>query len=101
MREVPLGDARITDLEGWMDAVMSELPELTNFVLPSGTGASAALHLARATCRRAERAVVTLARGQTVRPTVIIYLNRLSDLLFALARQANHRANVADTLWSA
>ena len=77
----------------------TELPPLRAFVLPAGTPQAAALHLARTVCRRAERSVVHLAHDAAVPPLFIIYLNRLSDLLFTLARLANHRAGVADETW--
>jgi cob(I)alamin adenosyltransferase len=90
-----------TRLEGIIDALETELPPLTNFILPGGCVPAAQLHLARTVCRRAERLVVKLARqpGGTVSPALIIYLNRLSDLLFVLARVANHRARVSDIPW--
>ncbi|MNC99788.1 Cob(I)yrinic acid a,c-diamide adenosyltransferase [compost metagenome] len=68
-------------------------------MLPAGTAKAAALHLARTTCRRAERAVVALAQDEDVPPAFLVYLNRLSDLLFALARLANQAAGVADVTW--
>ena len=78
------------------DAVM---PPLRSFVLPGGTPAAALLQQARTVCRRAERAVVTLAREADVDPRIIVYLNRLSDLLFVLARFENHRAGLAEERW--
>ncbi len=89
-------------LEVWIDGMESELPPLTQFVLPGGTPAGAALHLARTVCRRAEREVVKLSRvaGESVPTTVVIYLNRLSDFLFVLARAVNNRAGVKDTFWT-
>lgn len=79
----------VVRLEGWCDEVNANLPDLTSFVLPGGTAAGAALHLARAVCRRAERAVVALSRQEKVNPQAVAYLNRLSDLLFIFARDAN------------
>ncbi|MCX6136951.1 MAG: cob(I)yrinic acid a,c-diamide adenosyltransferase [Ignavibacteriales bacterium] len=87
-------------LEKEIDALDAKLPPLKNFVLPGGTSAAALLHFARTVCRRAERAVVTLARAEKIGPEIIIYLNRLSDLLFVLARYANHRAGSVETNWS-
>jgi len=74
---------------------------LTQFILPGGSAGAAHLHVARTTCRRAERAVVGLLRqhGQAVAPASLIYLNRLSDLLFTLARAANHRLGLPDVPW--
>jgi cob(I)alamin adenosyltransferase len=68
-------------------------------VLPAGTPKAAALHVARAVCRRAERSVVHLAHDDEVPPLFVVYLNRLSDLLFTLARLANHRAGAGDVTW--
>ena len=86
-------------LERAMDTWDTELPELHQFVLPGGTPAAAALHLARAVCRRAERQVVSLAGEGAVDPLAIVYLNRLSDLLFIAARLANHRAGRPELHW--
>ncbi len=95
----PLPLDRIGEMEAWIDAAESELPTLRAFVLPGGTPGGAALHLARTVCRRAERAVVALAREASVSDGVIRYLNRLSDLLFACARLENHRAGAGDVEW--
>lgn len=88
-------------LEGVIDALESELPTLTSFILPGGSRSAAQIHLARTVCRRAERLVVKLARqpGGDVPAALIVYLNRLSDLLFVLARALNHRARIADIPW--
>jgi cob(I)alamin adenosyltransferase len=94
-----IGDAEIVRLERAIDAAEEELAPLKTFVLPGGSPGGAHLHLARTVCRRAERAVVALAGGEAVRPEVLRYLNRLSDLLFVLARLANARAGVADVPW--
>jgi cob(I)alamin adenosyltransferase len=94
-----LDPARIEALEQWIDAGDAELEPLASFILPGGSPAAAALHLARTVCRRAERRVVTLSHQATVRPEYLVYLNRLSDLLFTLGRVANRRAGVADTPW--
>jgi cob(I)alamin adenosyltransferase len=95
--EIP--STRIAEFEAAMDAADTELPPLRAFVLPAGTPQSAALHHARTVCRRAERSVVHLAHIAPVPPVLIVYLNRLSDLLFTLARLANHRSGVADKIW--
>lgn len=94
---LPLGT--IDEMERWMDEMDASLPELTNFVLPGGTPEAAALHLARTVARRAERSVVTLARISEVDAGIITYLNRLSDLLFVMARSANARGGEGDVLW--
>jgi cob(I)alamin adenosyltransferase len=91
--------ARIAQLEAAIDAGESELEPLRAFILPGGTGKAAALHVARTVCRRAERRAVTLARTTQFPPLVIIYLNRLSDLLFVLARVANRRGGVGEVTW--
>jgi len=95
----PLPVDRPEEMEGWIDEASGELPELREFVLPGGTAGAAALHSARTICRRAERMVVHLALHEAVEEDVIVYLNRLSDLLFSMARLANHRAGAADVTW--
>ena len=85
-------------LEAAIDAADTELAPLTDFVLPGGTAASATLHFSRAVCRRTERIAVALAQEEDLSKPVLIYLNRLSDLLFTLARLANHQAGVKDVL---
>jgi cob(I)alamin adenosyltransferase len=95
----PLPGARVGEMEGWIDEADGELEPLRAFVLPGGSSGAAALHVARAVCRRAERAVVALAAAEPVAPGVVTYLNRLSDLLFTLARLENHRAGRGDVLW--
>jgi cob(I)alamin adenosyltransferase len=95
-------DARhIGQLESAIDRFEAQLAPLTAFILPGGTSAAAALHLARTICRRAERRVVSLAEtaGEEVSADVVVYLNRLGDLLFVLARAANKSASVDEPLW--
>jgi len=89
----------VTAIEQIIDQHEATLPALKNFILPGGTGKAAALHVARTICRRAERAVVALARDEQINPIVIHYLNRLSDLLFVLARAVNKQAGRADIVW--
>jgi cob(I)alamin adenosyltransferase len=91
--------AQVRRLERAIDACDRGLPELRSFVLPGGTPAAALLHQARTVCRRAERSVVTLARETDVDPRIVVYLNRLSDLLFMLARVENQRAGLAEDRW--
>ena len=86
-------------LESLMDRLSAELPPLDNFILPAGTPAAVALHLARAVCRRAERRVLTLAEQEPVGEALRRYLNRLSDALFVMARYENKQAGVAETTW--
>jgi cob(I)alamin adenosyltransferase len=95
----PIGEPEILTLETIIDAREAELAPLTNFILPGGTPKAAALHVARTVCRRAERTVVTLARGVRVSPAIVRYLNRLSDLLFVLARSANAAGGRPDVKW--
>jgi|SRR5690606_12742963 len=96
----PISAGDVERLEALIDELTEELPPLTNFVLPAGTPASAALQLARATVRRAERETLTLSRRTDLNPQVLVALNRLSDLLFTLARVANVRAGVAEVKWT-
>ncbi len=90
---------RIANLERLVDEYDAKLPRLRTFILPSGSQAGALLHLARSVCRRAERAVVRLSRREDVNPDAIAYLNRLSDLLFVLARYVNKAARKPETTW--
>ena len=94
-----LDDARVAELEAEMDRADLELEPLKAFILPAGTPRAAALHVARTVCRRAERRVVSLAREVEIPEIVVVYLNRLSDLLFTLARLANRRAGAPDVEW--
>lgn len=95
----PLKESWAEDMEQAIDRFEVELPKMTHFILPGGTPASAALHLARTVCRRAERRAVPLLRDGTIPKDVVVFLNRLSDLLFVMARVANHRASVPDVKW--
>jgi cob(I)alamin adenosyltransferase len=91
--------AQVDGLERDCDRFNEALPELKSFVLPGGTETAAQLHVARATCRRAEREAIAAAGVVDVNPTVLVYLNRLSDLLFILARLANAAAGRDEPLW--
>lgn len=95
----PLGEAEVTVLEQAIDRLDAGLPPLKAFILPGGSPKGAAFHLARTVCRRAERTVVGLARETPVSPAIRHYLNRLSDLLFVLARAANAHAGAGDQPW--
>ncbi len=90
---------RLARLERWLDEREGRLPPLRRFVLPGGAPLAGALHVARAVCRRAERSVVALSQLEAVEPGATVYLNRLSDLLYVLAREANQRAGVGDDPW--
>ena len=91
--------AMIERLEKEIDVREEALPPLRAFVLPGGAPTAAFLHHARTVCRRAERSVVALARSSQVEPLTIVYLNRLSDLLFVLARNENHRLRRRERTW--
>lgn len=95
----PLPVQRPAEFEDWIDRIEPRLQPLDAFILPGGDAAGAALHLARTVCRRAERAVVELAAAEEVPPEILVYLNRLSDLLFELARDANRQAGIDETRW--
>ena len=86
-----VGNARVEEMEKLIDEFWGELPELKNFILPSGNSAGAHLHLARVICRRVERELVTFGQTVSLRPELYIYLNRLSDFLFASARWVNFK----------
>jgi cob(I)alamin adenosyltransferase len=88
----------ISRLEAWIDLFETELPPLRRFILAGGSRAGAALHVARTICRRAERAMVSLGRD-AFEPELLVYVNRLSDLLFVMARAVNHRAGAPETEW--
>ncbi len=94
-----IDEQRIEELERAIDICEQELEPLRSFIIPGGTPKAAALHVARTVCRRAERRVVRLAHEEELPALVIIYLNRLSDLLFMLARVANSRAGAGEVTW--
>lgn len=99
LEKADLSEARITLFEKTIDAADQQLPPLKAFVLPAGTPKAAALHVARTVCRRAERSVVHLGHESPVPDLFLVYLNRLSDLLFTLARLANKRDGAGDVIW--
>jgi cob(I)alamin adenosyltransferase len=94
-----LPDSRIAQMESWIDEADDELPELRSFILPGGTPGGAALHVARTVCRRTERRVIELSADEDVAPSIVVFLNRLSDLLFMLARLENSRAGGTEQPW--
>ena len=96
----PIDEADIARLEALIDRYDAQLEPLKSFILPGGHGAAAALHLARTVVRRAEREVVALGREEDLNPQVRVFLNRLSDLLFVLARIVNMRMGVSETRWA-
>jgi cob(I)alamin adenosyltransferase len=95
-----LDDSIIARLEMQIDAADVQLPPLRNFILPGGSELAARLHVARTVCRRAERRLVSFAMDRPVSPTILTFLNRLSDWLFVQARAANRQAGVSDIAWS-
>jgi cob(I)alamin adenosyltransferase len=98
LEKASIDDQRIAELEHAIDAGDAELEPLKSFVVPGGAPKAAALHVARTVCRRAERRVVAL-ENEEIPPIVVVYLNRLSDLLFTLARVANKRAGAGEVTW--
>lgn len=99
LAKAELSEARVLEFERRIDEADRELPALRAFVLPAGTPKAAALHLARTVCRRAERSVVRLGHEAQTPAIFHVYLNRLSDLLFTLARLANHQQGAGDQTW--
>lgn len=96
--KIVIDEASVAGVEQWIDQLEAGLPPLRHFILAGGGVAGATLHLARTICRRAERSVLLLG-ADNVDSVVRIYLNRLSDLLFVMARAANHRIGIAETKW--
>ena len=94
-----IDEDHVQEVEGWIDEIDSANPPLRAFVMPSGCELAARLHLARTVCRRAERLMVSLAQLEPVGTGPLRYMNRLSDLLFAMARRANHHAGVGNVPW--
>ncbi len=94
-----INDKNIKDLENKIDKIDSQLDPLKNFILPGGSCGAALCHLARTVCRRAERVLISLNKAETINPRIIIYINRLSDFLFVLARFLNKEQNIADLPW--
>lgn len=96
----PISEEMVEELEKWIDEITEPVPKLQNFILPGGTIFSAHIHHSRTICRRVERTIVSMNRQWTVNPYIIKWINRLSDLLFALARYENHINFVDDIIWS-
>ena len=99
LEKARIDEARVAELERAIDAADTELEPLRAFILPGGSPKAAALHVCRTVCRRAERRVVDISADAEIPALVVIYLNRLSDLLFTLARVANKRASTEETTW--
>ena len=98
VEKAAIDDDDVAQLEQWIDGLDAELPPLRRFVLAGGAPAGALLHLSRTVCRRAERRIVSLGAG-AVDPIVIVYMNRISDLLFVMARTINRRAGAPESEW--
>lgn len=96
---VSLDGKRIKELERIIDELEGKLPALQNFIFPGGSKVGALLHVARTICRRAEREIVRLADREKVNPNIVVYINRLSDTLFMLAREVNHKQKSAQEIW--
>lgn len=96
---ITVQESHSKQLESWIDELTAGIPELRSFVLPGGTQLNSFMHIARTVCRRAERSVLKLAREEDVSKDAKMYLNRLSDLLFAMARYESHRAKKPEYLW--
>jgi cob(I)alamin adenosyltransferase len=94
-----MSESHVARLEGQLDQFNAALSPLKDFILPGGSRAAGLAHVARAVCRRAERRLVALSREESVSPVMLQYLNRLSDLMFVLARALNRHAGVGDVLW--
>lgn len=94
-----LSEQDITEMEGWIDVMDSQLPKLHDFIIPGGCEASAKANMARTVCRRAERRVVELASEEDINPLVLAYINRLSDYLFVIGRYLNKFANFEEIVW--
>ena len=95
----PLTNNHVREVEGWIDEIDGTNDPMKGFVLPGGTELAARLHVARTVCRRAERRIVVLSRITEISPAAVKYVNRLSDLLFAMARRTNHDAGMPDVPW--
>jgi cob(I)alamin adenosyltransferase len=95
----PIAEQQVNTLERWIDEIEETLEPLRHFILPGGSVGAAVLHVARTVCRRTERRVVSLFHVEPGNPHIITYLNRLSDLLFVMARAVNAAAGVQDVIW--
>lgn len=94
-----LSPKRVSEIESEIDKIEAELPPLHHFIIPGGSKTASLLHLARTVCRRAERAIVALSQKDKVNPDLIVYMNRVGDLLFVLGRYENYRKKVPESTW--
>ncbi len=95
----PVSPSRVSELEAEIDRLWEQLPPLQNFILPGGSKTASLLHHARTVCRRAERSIIALSQKESVNPDIIIYINRVGDLLFTQARYANYKKKVPEAIW--
>jgi cob(I)alamin adenosyltransferase len=95
-----ISDEQVAEVEKWIDEIDAGNAPMKSFVMPGGTELAARLHLARTICRRAERAMIHLRNSEPVSGGAIIYMNRVSDMLFAMARRANKEAGIVDVPWT-
>jgi cob(I)alamin adenosyltransferase len=100
LQKAEVTQAMVEHLEEEIDKLDAELPPLSTFIVPDGTGAAAALHVARTIARRAERRAVALTKNEKLNPALVQYLNRSSSLLFVLARVVNKRAGIEEKKWA-
>lgn len=96
---VRIADEQVAEVERWIDLIEQGNTPMKSFVMPGGSELASRLHIARTVCRRAERAMIALSHSEPVTPSAIVYVNRVSDMLFAMARRANRTANVQDIPW--
>lgn len=94
-----LNESKVIELENIIDQYDKNLPPLKSFIIPGGTSGASLIHLSRSIVRRAERTLITLSKKDRINPNILAYLNRLSDLLFVMARHLNHEARIKDSLW--
>ncbi|NYZ73603.1 cob(I)yrinic acid a,c-diamide adenosyltransferase [Candidatus Micrarchaeota archaeon] len=90
---------RVSEIEAEIDKMEAELPPLHHFIAPGGSKTASLLHLARTVCRRVERAIVALSQKDKVNPDIVVYMNRVGDLLFVLGRYENYKKKVPETIW--
>lgn len=95
----PISPARVGELEQEIDRLWADLPPLQNFILPGGSKTASILHHARTVCRRAERSIIALSQKEPVNPDIIVYINRVGDLLFTQARFVNYRKKIPEVIW--
>ena len=98
-RTRPIPPSRVAELEAEIDRMWGQMPPLQNFILPGGTKTASLLHHARTVCRRAERSIIALSQKEPLNPDIIIYVNRVGDLLFTQARYDNYSKKIPEVVW--